>query len=352
VNISEETRVYEIDFLQVSTTEKSGDAITARFVDGTGQWRVLVVDAGFTDFGATVQDHINTHYGTNTVDLAVSTHPDADHINGLTQVIEQMDVCELLVHRPALHGVAGRLGKADVAEDLVRVAVCNGVKVTEPFTGLSRFDGMLTVAGPTQEYYRQLLLEAVVERAAVKVGSLAAGRGAGYAFREAVRKALSALPAEHFFDDDGGTTATNNSSVILSLAIGGRRLLLTGDAGVPALNHALDYLDNTGFSAIPLVFMQAPHHGSRHNMDTELLDRLLGTPGTQWGFQQVEAFVSASADAPKHPSPVITNALLRRGAGVYSTEYGHICHSDVPIARPGWGLAPQVPPRDETGEDD
>ena len=344
--------MYELDFLQVSTTEKSGDAITARFTDAGGRQRVIVVDGGFTDFGETVREHINTHYGTNTVDLVVSTHPDADHINGLTRVLEEMDVRELLVHRPGLHGVAGRLGKADVAEDLVRVAVRNGVPVSEPFTGLSRFDGMLTVAGPTQAYYEQLLREALVERAAVKVGALAAGLGGGYALRRAVIKALYALPIEHFFDDDGGTTATNNTSVVLSLAFGTERLLLTGDAGVPALNHALDFLDANGYSATPLAFLQAPHHGSRHNLDTPLLDRLLGAPGTQFGFQQVEAFVSASAEAPKHPSPVITNALLRRGAGVYSTESGHICHSDVPIYRPGWGPAPQVGPRDESGEDD
>lgn len=344
--------MYEFDFLQVSTTEKSGDAITGRFIDGTGQWRVIVVDGGFTDFGTNVREHINTHYGTNKVDLVVSTHPDADHINGLTRVVEEMDVSELLVHRPALHGVAGRLGKADVAEELVEAAVRNGAQVTEPFTGLSRFDGMLTVAGPTRDYYEQLLREALVERAALKVGALAGGLGAGYALRKAVIKVLSALPQEHFFDDDGGTTATNNSSVVLSLAIGGRRLLLTGDAGVHALNEALDYLDETGYSAMPLAFLQAPHHGSRHNLDTALLDRLLGAPGTQFGFQQVEAFVSASPEAPKHPSPVITNALLRRSAAVYSTESGHICHSDVPIYRRGWAPAPQVQPRDESGEDD
>lgn len=57
----------------------------------------------------------------------------------------------------------------------------------------------------------------------------------------------------------------------------GQGVLLTGDAGVQALNRTascaeFNQLDLPG----TLRFMQIPHHGSRHNVSTSSLDRLIG----------------------------------------------------------------------------
>src|SRR3954452_12066106 len=98
--------MYELDLLPVEGSGiggKSGDAITARFTTPTGRQAVVVVDGGFTDDGERVVDHIQSYYGTSTVDLVISTHPDADHINGLATVLTELDVTELMVHQPWLH---------------------------------------------------------------------------------------------------------------------------------------------------------------------------------------------------------------------------------------------------------
>ncbi len=79
-----------------------------------------------------------------------------------------------------------------------------------------------------------------------------------------------------------------------------------------------------------------PHHGSRRNLGPSVLDRLFGKP-RQIEAKDWTAFISAAADgAPKHPHKKITNALRRRGAGVYVTAGKNIKHSyQAPRERDG-----------------
>ena len=60
---------------------------------------------------------------------------------------------------------------------------------------------------------------------------------------------------------DGDTGPRNNSSVITLLQLDNVRLLLTGDAGIPALEAAADVYEAIfqSFQAYPLRFIQAPH---------------------------------------------------------------------------------------------
>ena len=63
-------------------------------------------------------------------------------------------------------------------------------------------------------------------------------------------------------DDSGVTSHENNSSVILLLTIDGQKLLLTSDAGMPALTGAANYAASRNIALDDLRFMQVPHHGS------------------------------------------------------------------------------------------
>jgi len=338
--------VYEIDFLKVGAAEKSGDAIALRF-PYQGRWVVVIIDGGFTDVGEQLIGHVLRWYQTSQVDLVISTHPDGDHINGLTPVLEQLDVRELFIHLPRVHRSDVSSWCPEPVDDLVRVARRRGVTITEPFTGESRFGGILTVVGPTQSYYESLLDAArlgAIRGAAVSGGFSAA---VGVALRKLASRAVALLP-EETLTDFGETTERNNSSVVTLLTLDGQRVLLTGDGGIPALSQAADYLELLPSAGLPIALFQAPHHGSRRNLGPSILNRLLGPGGTLRG----EAIVSASDQAAKHPSPKVTNALLRRGYPVYSTEKAHLCFpSDMP-ARPGWSTATPLPPLDESEEDD
>ena len=135
-------------------------------------------------------------------------------------------------------------------------------------------------------------------------------------------------------DDDAGSPV-NNSSAVLYLNLE-KSILLTADAGVPALRQALDFLTLAQLST-NFRWLQLPHHGSKRNVGPSILNRLLGRPfgaeSNKWGI------ASAATDGrPKHPSQRVINAVRRRGAKVQSTSGQSILlhSSDIPL-RPPYG---------------
>lgn len=340
--LPEHMGMYEADFLQVTQSEKSGDAIAIRFTrPDNGEMAVIVIDAGYTDLGDILADHIKEHYGATHADLVISTHPDADHFNGLPRLLERMTVGELMIHRPDQHGHDEDEVCADKVAELVTSAEKLGMVVTEPFTGITRFGGALAILGPTEQYYEQLLGEEVEQ---ANKGWFAEGVAAlTKALKKPVRMAEDHIPFPLPFTDDGGTSARNNSSVIVQLLLEGgtRRLLFTGDAGVPALTQAAIAMEVRGDTA-PLQMIQIAHHGSRHNADNEILDRLLGKADRE-AEAETAALISASKDAPKHPSAKIVNEYKLRRCRVVSTEDGHKRYGFQAPARVGWEPAEELP---------
>ena len=93
--------MFEVDFLPVESESgpgsKSGDAIAVHWKDAAGAADfVVVVDAGFTEVGNDLAKHITKYYGTSHVDLVISTHPDADHINGIATLLDALSVVSCL----------------------------------------------------------------------------------------------------------------------------------------------------------------------------------------------------------------------------------------------------------------
>lgn len=348
---------YEIDFLPVGNGERAGDAIVLRYGDlfgGRAAQRVVVVDGGFAETGEQVVDFVRTHYGTNVVDLVVSTHPDADHSAGLAVVLEQLAVGELWMHRPWAHtqDIAdmfrdGRVTDASVREALrrdldearalERIAQRKGISIVEPFAGVN--DGIgLTVLGPSQAYYESLLphFRSTPEPK----------HGLATLFEKVAAAAQSVFET---FDvetltDEGETSAENNSSVVLLLNYASAYSLLTGDAGTPALTRALDFLDAaTTPSRVSFAFVQVPHHGSRRNVGPTILNRLLGPPQSM-DVTSTAAFVSSPVTpTAKHPSKRVTNAFRRRGAPVHATGGVAIQHRRNSPQRAGYGPIAPIP---------
>jgi len=97
---------FEVDFLPVGEGERSGDAIALRFGNLFGsrdEQKVVVVDGGTKESGERLVNHIKGYYKTDLIDIVISTHPDEDHVSGLTEVIKKMKVKYLLMHRPWEH---------------------------------------------------------------------------------------------------------------------------------------------------------------------------------------------------------------------------------------------------------
>ncbi len=70
-----------------------GDSILIQTGDKT-----VLIDAGERDQGQTVCDYLKSA-GVEKLDLVIATHPHADHIGGLAQVLEQFSASEILMPR-------------------------------------------------------------------------------------------------------------------------------------------------------------------------------------------------------------------------------------------------------------
>ena len=299
---------YEIDFLPVGEGEKSGDAIALRFGNLHGnrdEQTVVVIDGGFKETGKKLVEHIDKYYRTDYVDLAISTHPDADHVSGLTVVLEELRVGHLWMHQPWNRDGMAKLFRDDRvtdksireklrkslngAKDLEELAGEKGILITEPFVGTVDTTQSLLVVGPTEAYYEQLLV-VLLEGEPVRAERALLGR-----LLAAGRKVLSMI-AEGWdietLTDEGETSPTNNTSTIILFGHDDQRVLFTADAGVPAMMNALDLLEENNFDVSNLNMVQVPHHGSKRNVGPSLLDRLLGTRQPR-GTVLRQAYVSA-----------------------------------------------------------
>lgn len=309
--------MYEVDYMWVGEKTNTGDAIAMRFTrPDTGTQAVVIIDGGFHETGDRLADHVELYYGTSTVDLAVCTHPDDDHIMGLFEVLERLDVRRLLIHRPSRYGYGPDDDvKSQTVEDLVALAQRRGVTVDDTsYAGSSFFGGALVIAGPTEEYYSEMLQEQSSPSALASL-SQSMKSAFGAVVREV--RTLFGDPGETMTGDNGGTTPRNNSSIILDLQVEGTRALFTGDAGAPALTHAADKLDALGRSEVTINLFDVPHHGSRHNLTPQLLDRLLGRRTDQ---VRGGAVASVAKEAVDHPRAEVANAIKRRGYPVYCTR--------------------------------
>ncbi len=359
---------YEIDFLPVGDESSGGDAIALRYGNLYGQrseQTVIVIDGGYTANGEALVDHIGRYYGTDRVDIAVSTHTDQDHITGLEVVLEKMRVGSLLMHLPWNHSseltearmtafksaaLSEKLEKSfQAASDLQAIAERRGVPIVEPFEGVATSDGAFRVLGPSLAYYEQLLKEMEPSNAA---------RQARSTFQELVRKMAAAaaklVPETLTYEtlrDDGETSATNNSSVISLLMVDGDQLLFTGDAGIPALELAVAVLEAEGFQPGGLGFVQVPHHGSRRNVGPSVLNRLLGPKGQTTRHSTAFASVPKKNPEHKHPAKKVTNAFRRRGYDVHLTQGATKWHRNDAPARDNYFTSTPVPFHEVVEED-
>ena len=351
----------EVDFLPVGDGEKCGDAISLRFGNLYGtrdEQTVVVIDGGFSETGEELVKHIKKYYGTEKVDLVISTHPDHDHISGLQVVLKKLQVEYLWMHLPWNHtkniadmfkdgrvtdnGIRESLRKSlEDARELEKLANSRGITIIEPFTNISDSTQSIFVLAPTKKYYENLLPQ--FRGTPEPKFSDSAFEKVLQNIRSSIKRVAESWGIETLIDK-GETTAENNTSVILLLIVEGRILLFTADSGIPALTNAADLLDDSNIDISKrLSFIQVPHHGSRRNVGPSILNRLIGPKQTH-DKKKLTAYVSVSKNkTPKHPAKKVTNAFRRRGAYVYPTSGSTIRHCFDAPKREGWESIDPLP---------
>ncbi len=352
---------YEIDFMPVGDGKKSGDAITLRFGNLTGprtEQAVVVIDGGTKESGEKLVEHIRKYYLTDEVDLVISSHPDADHSSGLTEVLENLTVKHLWIHKPWEHAhrigdycltdktptaIENKIRKAlDNARELVKIAEQKGVPINEPFSDSSSTSDAIVVLSPSKDFYEALLpnyrcLSEEIEQPTFLEGVIKSAK-------EIISFVVEAFNIETLEEpDDNATSAENNSSTVLLFQVGNDKLLFTADTGVLALTEAVNKASSLGIDLRSANFIQIPHHGSRRNVGPSILNRIIGPilPSFQ---KRKTAFVSASKDGgPKHPSKKVANAFHRRGAEVHGTQGISKLHHSAGSPSRNWGKSIPLP---------
>lgn len=358
----------EVDFLAVETG-KSGDAITVRSAVNGVQY-INIVDGGFTDMGENIVDHIGVNYDNQAyVDNVVLTHPDGDHAKGLKYVLENMIVGALWMNRPWLyvHELLPRFKNCTSSEwlknklraeypnlvDLEEIAERKGVPILEAFQGTAI--GHFIVLGPSKKRYLDLVVDSdrTPEPAVATTASILASlsRLTETVFKTAANLVKAAWGEETFSASE--TSCENDMSLVQYANFGGTKVLLTGDAGRGTLAEAADYAPSVGLALPGIDRFQVPHHGSRRNVSTELLDRWLGprlntrvTPGAE----TLQAFISSAKADPDHPRKAVERAIHHRGGKVYATEGTSLRTGWNAPERAGWGTATSRPYPEEQEE--
>jgi beta-lactamase superfamily II metal-dependent hydrolase len=256
----------------------------------------------------------------------VCSHPHDDHVGGLIGIVKSKDIDfgHAWIHLPWKHVdqtmLTTVLNRGEVtakrvvkiikesvqsSQDFVKVVTDRGKPVAEPFQG--GHIGFLFVCGPSQQFYEQLLKDFTDLE---KLKLMEASRIAYEKLNELedLQEATAQLGKK---DAEGlgqaPTEPENNSSTILWMTHPEGGLLFTADAGVEALT-AVNQVYVNGLSN--LRWMQIPHHGSRRNVNEELIKY----------FKPKEAFVSADG-TKKHPRRAVVNAFKEADTKVYSTHY-------------------------------
>ena len=336
------TDFIEIDFLEAGD-KGSGDAIAIRHRQNTLDW-IYVVDGGYTDDGQKLVNHIRKYYDNPSyIDHVVLTHPDADHASGLATVLNEFNIGCLWMNRPWQHvdelmprferyqdrdRLIARL-KRDFPKpaELEEIANDRGIEINDAFLGTCI--GEFTVLSPNKAAYLDLVVES--DKTPVPASKMAA-------LLEALFAAL--WGEENLKGDSEGTSAENETSIVQWADVCGKKILLTGDAGVRALSEAHEAIAILGKSTAGVDWFQVPHHGSRRNLSSEVLDawlgqKLAGPPDVA----SAPAIISANRNDEEHPKKAVVRALIHRGRRVIQTK-GTLCTStNGAPARAGWTTA-------------
>ena len=348
---------FEIDFLDVEA-KKSGDAITLRY-SVNGYTQIHVVDGGFQQTGDKVVEHIKNYYDDpEKIDAVIVSHSDRDHAGGLCKVLENFEVSELWMLRPWIYAdelidrfarftnvnnLASRLKEVyPNIEELEEIAEEKGIPIYEPFQGEEI--GHFTVLAPTKARYLDLVVESEKTPEAAKASDQTIlNRGLNLV------KKVAAWGVELFSSEE--TSPENEMSVVQYANLCDNKILLTADAGRAALSEAADYAPSVGLTLPGIDYFQVPHHGSRRNVSTEILDHWLGAKLPERpsdGSETFTAIISASKEDEDHPRKAVVRACIHRGAKVISTEGENIRTKYNAPPREGWTAVSALPyPEDQ-----
>ena len=333
---------YEVHILDVG----DADAIVIKYrATEVSSLVTAVIDAGNVGDGRKVLDCIGkSSDGKYHIDYAFCTHPDKDHKGGFFDILNNsrvsigamcvMDPWEYLEKEDftTIKYTSSAKEKArrpfdsptNNAENLIEIAekrnVLRVVHCGDTFNGIP-----LGVIGPDQTYYKQCVLGMVEQFAELKEES-DFERFNDKAFPDDVK-------AKSVIDEVEDESCTNKSSMVLLFRpTVGVKFLLCGDAASSSLQNIV----NKYGDGLKNCKIKVPHHGSKHNLTTAIIDEL----------SPVSAVISAKG-SKKHPNSAVVQ-WLSKYCNVYSThKSGNLVYQSEPVTSPATPLKTKIDTKGE-----
>lgn len=306
---------YEFELLVLG----DADAIFICHYDENDAKHIILIDAGNVGDGETIKKHLHKYYGTYKIDLAICTHPDKDHKGGFFYLLNDdvVQIKDFWLTDPAQYikdedvkNVSGKKtvrkvrdiweNPTDSSENLIDLALDNCESVYTVLAGFNHDTLPISIVAPTVDYYTEIAKQMVADYG-VKTYDDSDTEKYDEAAKVSDEDAKSVIDKEN--DDPSPYNAS--SLVLLYQPDEKIRVLVAGDANRASLTQMLkDYPElKKGVTKF-----KVPHHGSKHNLTTSIIDEL--KPG--------RSYISASGNK-KHPNSSIVY-WLSKYSDVYSTH--------------------------------
>lgn len=328
---------YEIHILNVD----DADAIVIKYSPDDQIWCIAVIDAGNIGDGNKVKRCVgkSKYDGKYHINYAICTHPDKDHKGGFFDLLndQEVDIENFCVMDPWEY-----LEKEDFtrvkyrqnakmkarspfnspngsSENLIEIAEKKGI-LCVVHEGDYFSDIPLFVIGPSQEYYKECVLGMVEEFAELKDDpNLEKFDEKTFPDDKEAKSVIDKVEDESY---------TNKSSMVLMFRPSDdKKFLLCGDAASSSLQDLIDRKKEI----VKYCTIKVPHHGSKHNLTTSIIDSL----------SPVSAVISAKG-TKKHPNSAIVQ-WLSKYCNVFSThKSGNLIYKSVPPDSPAIPLKPKI----------
>lgn len=301
------TSNYRIHYLDV----KDADAILIQCFDGEQQYLILI-DAGNICDSPLIKRKIANLSPSKTIDLAICTHPDTDHFGGFFDLLsdETITFKKFWLTDPAIYLNESNCKQFQSVRkifnhpnnpriNLIDLIISKGINGYSAIDGFSDSEIPIKVVAPTADYYTEIAKVMVAE---FGVKTYDESDTSGYD--------ENALPAKcdvkSVIDLDDDPSPYNASSLVILFNPGdGKKFLFAGDATCASLMRMIELHEEELGN---VTILKVPHHGSKHNMTTEIIDSLKPT------FS-----IISSKGSLKHPNSGIVYWLSQHG-NVYSTH--------------------------------
>lgn len=347
---------YELEFIGFNEPAKDADAICFRFYnDSLKRYIIGVYDGGTQKYGEYLKKHMLKYYFQDpenlTIDFVICSHSDLDHASGLTEILNNFTVMNLVMNRPWKYiddlfprvddgritkkSLEERLRKAyPYIDKLEKLAIEKGIPIFDGFQG-TKIYSQIEILSPSKEFYLDLLVESEKTPLTELVTKSFLERAI-----TAIKNVIESWTNE-LLREDVSTTAENETSIILIGDMIDEKFLLTGDSGVRGLKKAILYAKDNVCDLTTVKVYQIPHHGGRHNVSPSVLNSLVGKKLSEADPPTKTAIVSISKDSD-HPRKMVTNAFIRRGAKVFEARTSVIRHQNGTPDREGWVSANNI----------